>query len=131
MAFSVAPLITVERSPVGRLRGKSTPASTRTVKRYHPRKDIASSIPAPACWSWVPKTVFPFESWKNAPDRQENVGRSMSKIENRIMFVRRAAIVKTVLRRTMARRKNAKVAKNSGAARPSCGAVIGLDEYAA
>lgn len=49
LARSLAPLINRLKSPTGRLRGKSTAASSCTKNRYHPSKQVTNVRPPAAC----------------------------------------------------------------------------------
>lgn len=51
LARSLAPLMNRLKSPTGRLRGKSTDASSWTMKRYHPSRQVTKHKPPAACWS--------------------------------------------------------------------------------
>ena len=129
--LSLAPLITVDKSPKGNPIGKSTPSSTNPANRYQPRNEIASSKPAPICCGFVPRAMFPFPSWKNAAATHEKQGIRRNRMKKRTIFVRKAAMAKTVQRISIATRRKAKLDRNLGEASPASGSVMGFAEYAA
>lgn len=63
------PLIMVDRSPRGKVTGKSTAISTRAMKMYQPSNVMTKSRPAPACWS-VTAALDPEATAKKEPERQ-------------------------------------------------------------
>jgi hypothetical protein len=129
--LSLAPLITVDKSPKGNPIGKSTPSNTKPANRYQPSNEATSNKPAPTCCNFVPRATFPFPSWKNAAATHEKQGIKMSRIKKRTKFVRKAAMAKTVQRITIATSTKAKLDRNTGEVSPASGSVTGFAEYAA
>jgi hypothetical protein len=60
----------VDKSPSGSMIGKSTDKSRIEVSIYHPINVTARSNPAPTCWYWSARLVFPCATAKKEAERQ-------------------------------------------------------------
>ena len=124
----VFPGTTVDKSPRGNENGKSTDWRIWLRKMYQPRSETTRRIPAPACWYVRALSAWPFATAKNEAVKQETVGSKelvvlgsnavmenlqqgtrITRIVNKMMFVRILAMAKMAQRMAMEIRKNAKV----------------------
>ena len=89
MLPSLLPLMICDKSPTGRLKGKSTLASSRAAKIHHPATQVTNAHAPPALVSLRPVAIAPFASCQKAPVRQAKARVRVRKIITKATLVRR------------------------------------------
>lgn len=113
LAFSLAPLMTVERSPTvqlsvklqsrvpseisfdvpGNWKGKSRAANMMAAKIHHPSKSVTNVSAPPAMRSLPAKPVLPSARCQYAPDRHPKAPTRVRKMPKKTRLVRREQIM--------------------------------------